>query len=255
MTHRPSWIVRSYRIVAVSCAVAAFTLGTIASVQDGVWFWVLLASAVVPTAGAVGIPMYAERAATLRATDAAGEAEKANEQMRMAMGRVLTPLTYLLGEISDARPRSANLELWQGQMRQAVVSAAEELVRAEQARACYFRIVRTRGEPRSLRFVAYYGRAQPAEVDLVDDAGLGAEAFAAIDQGGVWFYPELGRSAPAHWRDPDGRYRSLIGVPVVTEGSAFGLLTVDTESPHQLSDSDAELVYLLAKLLAVALNR
>lgn len=253
MSRFSSGVVRRYRPIAICSAVAAFALGSIASVSHGALFWALLVLAAACTAISVGLPMYAERTASVRAADARQIAERATQQMRIVVGRVLTPLAYLLGEISDARPRSGELDRLQGQALQIVLAAACELVAPEGARACYFRAVG--GRTRRLELVGYYGRAEPGTVEFVAGTSLGDIAFELLDTDTDGFYPDLTDEAPPGWEIDNHKHRSLVVVPVVTVRRQFGLLTVDTEVCGALHDQDRELVRLLGELLAAGLNR
>lgn len=260
MSRTSSWLTRTlaprFRPIAVSCAVAAFIVGTVAGQQRGAWFWVLLAVAATLTAAAVGLPMWAEKVAKSRAVDAENSAEAAKQQMRLVVGRVLTPLSYLLGEITDARPRSPELERLQGQALTLVLAAATELVEPAGARACFFAIRRgsEAGRPRKLTMSMYYGRAEPAMAEISEDSPLGAEAFGLIARDEEGFFPDLRAGAPAGWRSRPHRHRGLVAVPVVTSRESFGLLIVDTLEPGVLTESDVEVVRLLGDLLAAALN-
>jgi hypothetical protein len=250
-----TWIVRHFRPVAISCAVAAFVVGSLLSLFKGPLIWSLLGIAVaaVLTAGAVGIPMYAERLASIRAVDAESAAEDAKEQMRLVVGRVLTPLAYLLGEITDAKPRSLTLERLQGQALQVVLAAATELVDAENARACFFRL--SEGKQRRLELAGYYGRAQPATWILAEGTPLGDSALEIMDGDATSFFPDLTDLAPDGWTDDEHRHRALVVVPIATEQRRFGLLTLDTLESGKLTEQDAEVVQLLGELLSAGFNR
>lgn len=253
MSQVSSWLVRRYRVVAVCCAVAAFAFGSLAGRTSGWRFWLVLALAALFTAASVGLPMFAERTASGRAADARQVAERSKEQMRLVVGRVLTPLAYLLGEISDARSRTAQLDRLQGQALSVVLSAATELVDTEGVRACFFRTVG--GRARSLRLVGYYGRAEPGTVEFIEGTPLGDEAFRLMDEDQDGFYPDLTVDAPPGWVTDAHRHRSLAVIPVVTDREQFGILTVDAEVCGALREQDVELVRLLGELLAAGLNR
>ncbi len=248
-----SWLVRHYRPIAVLCAVGSFALSSVLATAPGMAFWWLLTVAAALTAGAAGVPMYAERAAATRAHDARDVAESAKQQMRLVVGRVLTPLAYLLGEITDAQPRSATLERLQGQALQVVLAAATELVDAADARACFFRLVQ--GKQRRLELAGYYGRAQPATWMLTAGTELGDAALAILDDDDAQFFPDLAAEAPAGWTDGQHTHRGLVVVPISTDLQQFGLLTVDTMHSDGLSEQDAEVVQLLGELLSAGLNR
>lgn len=254
MPELSSWVVRHFRPIAVSCAVAAFALGSLLSLIRGWVYWPLLLVAALLTAGAVGIPMYAERVAKIRAADAQLAAESAKQQMRLVVGRVLTPLAYLLGEITDAKPRSSTLERLQGQALQVVLAAATELVDALDARACFFRLAEGPRQ-RRLELAGYYGRAQPATWILTAGTPLGDGALEILDADSSAFYPDLMAEAPAGWVDDEHRHRGLVVVPISTEQRRFGLLTVDTLQSGGLIEQDFEVVQLLGELLSAGFNR
>ena len=249
-----AWLVRRYRLIAVSCAVAAFALGSLAGRVPGWPYWLVVALAAVFTAASVGLPMYAERTASSRAADAQEIAERAKQQMRLVFGSALTPLAYLLGEITDARAHSPELERLQGQTLQVVLSAATELIDADGVRACFFRATGG-GRGRRLELAGYYGRAQPGTMEFVAGTPLGDEAFRLMDTDHDAFYPDLTAEAPPGWADREHHYRSLVVVPVITDREQFGIMTVDTEVPAVLEEQDRELVQLLGELLAAGLNR
>ena len=249
-------LVRHYRPIAITCAVVSFALGALLALAEGsTAFWALLLLAALFTAGAVGVPMYAERAARVLAADAQLAAEEAKQQMRLVVGRVLTPLAYLLGEITDAKPRSLTLERLQGQALQVVLAAATELVDAAGARACYFRLVESGRGQRRLELAGYYGRAQPATWVMAAGTPLGDGALDILDQKQPCFYPDLTQRAPSGWIDDEHNHRSLIVVPICTEQKTFGLLTVDALQRGALSEQDAEVVQLLGELLSACFNR
>ncbi|MGH3660387.1 MAG: GAF domain-containing protein [Micromonosporaceae bacterium] len=252
-----TWMVRNFRPVAITCAVIAFAIGGALSVVESTpFFWVMLGAAAVLTAGAVGTPMYAERMAAIRAIDAQQTAEVAKQQMRLVVGRVLTPLAYLLGEITDAKPRSLALERLQGQALTIVLAAATELVEARDARACFFRLVESPGtRHRRMELAGYYGRAQPATWMLTQGTPLGDGALEILDHDTVAFFPDLLEKAPHGWVDEEHRHRALVVAPMATEQRQFGLLTVDTLVVDGLSEQDAEVVQLLAELLSAGFNR
>lgn len=253
MSEFSSWLMRRYRIVAVCCAVAAFTFGSFASRAHGWWFWVSVIVAALFTAISVGLPMFAERAASGRATDARQVAERATLHIRLVVGRVLTPLAYLLGEITDARPRSAELDRLQGQALQVVLSAATELVGGDGVRACFFRLIG--GRSRRLELAGYYGRAEPGTLEFLAGSPLADEALRLINDDADAFYPDLTHRAPPGWVSRTHRHRCLVVIPVRTNDREFGILTVDAETPEQLREQDVELVRLLSELLAAGLNR
>jgi GAF domain-containing protein len=248
-----SWLVRHHRPIAVLCAVGSFALSSVLASAPGMAFWWLLGVAATLTAGAAGVPMYAQRAAATRAQDARGAAEAAKQQMRLVVGRVLTPLAYLLGEITDAQPRSATLERLQGQALQVVLAAATELVDADDARACFFRLVQSK--QRRLELAGYYGRAQPATWILTAGTELGDVALAVLDDDDAQFFPDLAVEAPLGWTDGQHSHRALVVVPITTDQQQFGLLTVDTMHSGGLTEQDAEVVQLLGELLSAGLNR
>ncbi|MGH3656361.1 MAG: GAF domain-containing protein [Micromonosporaceae bacterium] len=257
MSELSSWVVRNYRPVALACAVAAFALSSALSLNKngGVSFWLMLAAAAVLTAGAVGLPMFAERAASMRAGDAQDSAEDAKQQMRLVVGRVLTPLAYLLGEITDAQPRSAAVGRLQGQAMQVVLAAATELVDATDARACFFRLADGRNRQRRMELAGYYGRAQPATWVLTSGTPLGDSALEILDDDMTAFFPDLTKEAPPGWDDDEHRHRALVVVPIATEQRQFGLMTVDTLRTCGLTEQDAEVVQLLGELLSAGFNR
>ncbi|WP_187776143.1 GAF domain-containing protein [Antrihabitans cavernicola] len=59
---------------------------------------------------------------------------------------------------------------------------------------------------------------------------------------------------PPGWNDKKRDYRTFVSVPVVAGGVAYGMLTVDALEPGDLDENDANVLRVLAGLLAVALD-
>ncbi len=250
-----SWIVRHYRLLALTCAVASFASGACLGLfpPRQILFWVLFVTAIATTAGAVGLPMYAEHNTAQRARDAVEAAEEAKAQMLLVTNSVLNPLAYLLGALTDADSKAEIREL-QGLVCTMVLSGTTELIStpSNTTRTSFFRIQPGR-PPRKMNIVAWYGTPDPPTWNVVEGTPLGDAFFEILEQDKIAFYPDLQTMAPAGWTLDN--YQALIVVPVATPKQRLGLLIVENTAPNSMSDQDVDVVRLLGELLATALNQ
>jgi hypothetical protein len=171
--------------------------------------------------------------------------------MRVAMNDALDPIVRQLGRIGTAGRRERD-ELRQ-QTIPMVLYSASLLIGPDRVRACWFRLHNWRG-PRRLRPELSEGRADALRTEFVEGTPSGDSVFELLTHNTHRFCEDVLASPPPGW-DPKHphEYRTFISVPVVAGNTAFGLLTVDSLLPGDLTEGDVPLLRLLAGLLADAM--
>jgi GAF domain-containing protein len=244
---------RVARPLAVSAATAAWVIGAVLNGLSGWSFGVTAGAGAALTALAVGLPLWAEHRARVRAATAVQIAEDAAARMQLVLDDALDPLTYLIGRITD-RPRWTRgrelLEL-QGQAKAVVLAAAAEVLGSDRLRACYFALVED--HPPRLVPAGFHGRASAPRTTFVAGTLLGDQAFQLLRQREDLFCLDARARPPSGWKPGGHDYRTFIAVPVATEEREFGILTIDGLHVGDLTETDVAAVRVFARLLAIAL--
>lgn len=175
----------------------------------------------------------------------------ARTEMRVAMNDALDPVVRHIGRIAAAEHRRDRLQL-QAQAVPFVLTAATAIIGAERTRACWY--VLEDGRPRVVRPVTYVGRAGRAHTEFVEGTRAGDAVLAMIEQDQVQYFRDVKVAPPPGW-DPTlaHDYRTFVSVPAIAGDVAYGMLTLDSLHPGDLTRDDARLLRLLAGLLADAL--
>ncbi|MGH8968095.1 MAG: GAF domain-containing protein, partial [Actinomycetes bacterium] len=202
----------------------------------------------------VGLPLRAERQARARASTAEQIAEDASARIQLVLNDALEPLTYLIGRITDlngwARGRE-QIEL-QGQAKAVVLSAAAEVLGTARLRSCFFAL--TEGKPTKLVPSGFHGRAEAPRTTFEAGTPLGDFALDLLARREDLFCADTRAESPPGWAPGGHAYRTFVAVPVATEATQFGILTVDGLAVGDLTEADVAAVRVLARLLAVALK-
>jgi len=172
--------------------------------------------------------------------------------MRVAMNDALDPIVRQLGRIAVAGGRRERDELRE-QTVPMVLYSASLLIGPERVRACWFRLHNARG-PRRLIPELSEGRADALRTVFTEGTPSGDSVLELLTHNSHRFCEDVTVSPPPGW-DPahPHEYRTFMSVPVVAGNTAFGLLSVDSLLPGDLTEGDVPLLRLLAGLLADAL--
>lgn len=240
--------VRTYVTTAVT--VAALVLAALASILSGTThgsaraWWIAANLAGVATATVVQAIEQRRRERRRHA------AEIVAVDMRVAMNDALDPIVRQLGRIALAERRHRD-EVREQTVPMVLYSAAL-LIGPDRVRACWFRLAG--GTPRELRPVLHEGRAGAPHTVFVERTPAGDSVFELLANNTHRFCYDVQQNPPPGW-DPvhPHDYRTFLAVPVVAASTAYGLLTVDSLEPGDLTEGDVPLLRLLAGLLADAL--
>jgi hypothetical protein len=219
--------------ITTGVTVAALTLAALASVSAGslhgsarAW-WIAINLLSVATAVVVQAVEQRRRERERQA------AEVVAIDMRTAMNDSLDPIVRQIGRIavtSNTKDRIALRE----QTVPMVLYSASLLIGPDRVRACWFRL--DEGKPRALRPELSEGRAGGPRTTFVERTPVGEPVFELLASNEHRFCADVLVAPPPGW-DPTHShdYRTFLSVPVVAGSRAFGLLTVDSLLPCDLT--------------------
>ncbi|WP_370653026.1 MULTISPECIES: GAF domain-containing protein [Mycobacterium] len=126
--------------------------------------------------------------------------------------------------------------------------------RIPRARTTYFEA----GPPQQLVASTYWGGRPDQVVQFAFKEGTphGDYALDKVRRNQAEFYPNLDEDAPPGFDDfvaAGARWKTCISVPVVAGNVAYGLLTVDSLSPGDLSALDLDVLRVVADVVAAAM--
>lgn len=237
----------------------AFTMVVLASVaavgarsSSGAWFTVWVSSQIVTTGLAWLIPEVSRILAGRRERSAEEREEEARADTRIAMNDALDPVVRLLGQITveyAPTPRTA----LRAKSVPFVLNSAVQLIGPDRARACWFEI--TDGPPVALLPVDAVGRSGVPRTRFEDGTAHGNAALAMVRENAARICQDVALDPPPGW-DPGALhdYRTFISVSVIAGDVAYGMLSLDSLEPGDLTVDDMKFLRLLAGLLAVALE-
>jgi GAF domain-containing protein len=166
------------------------------------------------------------------------------------MHEVLIPLSGMLAALMAA-PTPRAREMQQGQIKQAVVGYALDIISGTSPRSCFYAF--QDGTPRRLTCTTLWkGRTRAPRLEFVDGDPAGSEAFRVLDTRTTKYVQEINeQNSPGMLAGRD--YSTYIQAPVYNGNNSYGLLAVDAPSAGDFNDKDIRLVELLAQLLGCAL--
>jgi hypothetical protein len=172
----------------------------------------------------------------------------AADEIREGLSHALIPIARQLGRVATA-PTARERAVLRDSVIPMVLDTAVALLAAQRVRACWFRL--TDDEPSRLEPDQYAGRAETPTVVFEPGTAEGDLMFGRQRIEQYLFTEETPFGLPLSWAR-SGFSGALIAVPVVVDGRAYGLLTVDSPAPRGLTRADVPLVELLAYLLGDA---
>ena len=211
--------------------------------------WIVVQAAVSVLAWSVpAIQSFISRVRlhTLEEAEVEGRADA-----RVAMNDALDPVMGLLGRVvtaSSARRRRSYIDQALG----AVLATMATLLGSDRSRACWFKF--NAGPPKTLTPDGYHGRSGSPSSVFVEGTTSGDAALSMALTGGDRICEDIDKEPPPGWDTSKTRdYKTFISVSVVAGDKVFGMLTLDSMAPGDLTDDDLRLLRLLAGALAVAL--
>ena len=160
----------------------------------------------------------------------------------------LKPIAELLAQLPalDYEARAVKVQV----IAQAAVGALFALLspHVREVRATVYSLS---SDPDRMVWLAHVGRGQKPR-PFVGGTTRGDAALEFIQELRPVLFPDLGRHRPDGYEGTMTDYRTFIAVPIWTDGSLYGMVTVDAPDPHSLSESDVYLAELVAELMAAS---
>jgi hypothetical protein len=245
------WVLNGMAIVA-----AAWTVVSSQLVKDttGHFHWKWLVAQIGGAMVAVSLPMVNSWRARRREKTAEQREKDAIKSTFLQVNRALDPIVRNLAEgIASKRVGLGHQTL------DAALGAAAYVIKPNQElRACYLSV--EQGPPR--KFVLgnnYKGRvATDPLTEIVEGTPLGDHVFGKFEKNQAEFNPNIAEHPPAGLSAEEVaalEYKTFISVPVVAGGLGYGLLSVDGLKPGDLEAQDADVMRVLAGLVATALAK
>ena len=242
---REHWLSVVLRSLAALSAVGAFVVGVDVGEASGRRRGVLLLlGSALTGAGILLAALEGWRRDRARRT-ALEVALDAEENLTLTLNGALAPLTSYLGELATTRGRAERREL-AGQIRQAVVDAAVTLT-GPRSRSAFYELY----SDDVLERAVYAGRATEPRERFLAGTPDGDFVLGLVARGELVFvddvtdHPVIRPSAPG--------YGTVIAVAVTAGSERYGLLTVDSPLPGDLSPTDIDLIRVLGNLLGCGL--
>jgi type II secretory pathway pseudopilin PulG len=197
-----------------------------------------------------------ERTATAaaRAAEATARAdeETARTLARTKINAVINPIAQTLGPLAVAP--SKDKPALQREVLTKTISAAFTAIGGEdKTRSCYFQL--NPGPPERLVSAHFYqGRMEKPRREFCAGTPEGDAMIEMVKNGESLICGDVRVNPPPGWPPARERdYRSFIAVAVAAAGKPFGMLTVDSTLANDLDKDDANVLQVLAALLAAAL--
>jgi len=132
-------------------------------------------------------------------------------------------------------------------VQQAVGAAVLRFPNEAQARAVVFVVA---SDMRAMHVEAHTGRDQKPG-DFVRGNQRGDKAFKILEEGQPVIVRDLDSEKRRSWAGSGDGYRTFITVPITDETAGYGLITLDAPEAGLLTESDMQLLQLIAGMLSV----
>jgi GAF domain-containing protein len=183
------------------------------------------------------------------------EAVRAKTTLGMALSGAGQPIISALAKVTSSSTTETVRAAIEVLINRTVAVAREECGQHTDE-DCRIRAVFYRFEGQDLNLVYCEGRTgeTPREAFSANGPPHDIEAIRVAKSHNGLVVDDLENHPPAHFADPKGRtYKSFIALPVRVQDHSYGMLIVDSDKPHTLSEVDKGFLVLLAKILAAGL--
>lgn len=222
-------------------AVAGTVLITIGQdLADGSdWAWVVAGAAVALLGGL--LQLVRERGKAAELDSAAQEAKR----LRVAMKDALQPVAELIADMPGKTPAARTLAL-EAVAHQAVSALTLLLKDVDRLRAVVYQL-----DDEGMSYVAYHGRGNTPN-PFLSTTERGRLACAMVAAGRTHFEPDIAQARSDAYRGTGNGYQTFISAAICTGDTGYGMVSVDAPHPHDLVDTDLQIVCVVADLLAIA---
>jgi hypothetical protein len=199
----------------------------------------------------MGLPAGTDRAVVHAVAKmiAAKEQLEARAAARREMGYTLAPILRRIANGAVENPA-----ILPGEVTRMVVNAAARLIGPIMAtRSCFYRL--ENGPPKRLVLEEHAGRQSPPGRQFAAGYPRGDAAIALVEDDQYLLCEDVDTAPPPNWSpDNDLTYKTFISVGVRTSASEWGMLTVDTPTPGDLTELDVDFLRVLGGLIAAAMS-
>ncbi|MFD6287731.1 hypothetical protein [Streptomyces sp. NPDC060205] len=232
-------------VVAALLNVLAYTGAAVAGRYEWL-FWIAVAAGVLATFGLV-------LTASQNVLVGKKLAETAANAQRRLLQEMLVPIIEVLGEIAVAATPDQRRGL-QERMKHAVITAARAVGPAD-SRACFLDVEGAPGA-RTLRCSPgmWVGRQDTPRTVYSEGSPRGDRLLRHMDNRSPLFVEDLDREADVMQPD-NNKYKTFIAAAVAPacNHQAFGILSIDSLNPGDLTTEDEKIIEVLGQLLGSAL--
>ncbi|MBB0997693.1 GAF domain-containing protein [Dietzia maris] len=233
------------------------------------WVWLVIGS--IAALVAWGVPLMRQNvlndqhkqalaAANNRARLAEEQALKAEErevealtEARIVVSYAIWPVVTALAEHVACNAKPDRDKALPKVVKAVCASAAHRLGETDRTRACFFELVQS--PVRALKPGDGYGRTGSSRSTFTEGTEAGDAALAMVDELGTYFCHDVDSDPPKGWNGSGKDYRTFISVTVAANDVPYGMLTLDSPDPGDLTEQDRRMLTVLAALLGVALSR
>ncbi len=195
----------------------------------------------------------ARRLAVERRTRDAAEqlASEAVAGYKIKVHDMLIPLALTVGE-AVAASRTGQRRDAQAALRQMAVAFAADNVGPERSRACYYQLAGS-APKRHVDLKNWHGRHKVPRASFTEDSPRGALVLDVITDRDARLVENVDTADLPGWSPGASEYKTFICVAVSAGSRVFGILTVDSLHPGDLTEDDLDMARLFAHLLATGL--
>jgi GAF domain-containing protein len=236
-----------------------------AGLTGAAWLIQVLVSADLPSWGRIVLVLAGTLSALLafalparqlaverRNRDAAEQlASEAVATYKIKVHDMLIPLALTVGEAVAAH-RAPERRDAQAALRQMAVAFAAENVGPERSRACYYQLAGS-APRRHVDLKNWHGRHKVPRPRFTEDSPRGALVMDIIKNRDARLVEDVDTACLPGWSAGGSEYRTFICAAVSAGPRVFGILTVDSLHPGDLTDDDLDMARLFAHLLATGL--
>jgi hypothetical protein len=212
---------------------------------------VLLVAGTLSAVLAFALPTR-QLAAARRSRDAAEQlASEAVATYKVKVHDMLIPLSLTVGDAVGAH-RAAERHDVQQALRQMAVAFAAENVGPERSRACYYQLGGS-APRRHVDLKNWHGRHKVPRRSFAEQSPRGALVMDIIAARDARLVENVDEADLGGWSSGASEYKTFICAAVFAGRRVFGILTVDSLRPGDLTEDDLDMARLFAQLLAIGL--
>ena len=231
-------------VIASSVAYGVFAQNAFRTTNDGTWVVHIVSAAIVAALTMPAVQLYDH----IKGKDAVSK-------YRNGVDETLGPIFQMVLGLAESKESSGKSKSVQMLVPMFLDAACRQLQRTPDYRATYYRYNPAAGRrPARLSYVISRGRAKKARREFIMGTPEGDLLLTKFgDDDGIFVRDlkatPINPSTPARSDDPLG-YRTFLSVPVRTNKTLFGMITLDAPKVGDIRETDLTAIFGLARLFA-----